>query len=68
MRLRRRTAARRVSHTAGGSTTRDKSERVGESATIATNVATVMVRLLATDVAVVVTMPRIAAMSLVRRD
>ncbi len=38
------------------------------SATIATRVATVMVRLLATEVAVVVTVPRMAAMSLVRRD
>lgn len=68
MMRRRMSAVWRVSHTAGGSTTRESKDSVGESATIAMIVAIVMVRLVATEVAVVVTTPRMPAMSLVRRD
>ena len=65
---RRIRATRRVSQTAGGSTTSETSESRHDSAAIATAVATVVVRLDAIDVAVEVTTDCMPPMSLVMRD
>ena len=61
-------ATRRVSQIAGGSTTSETSESCQDSATIATSVATAVVRFEATDVAVEVTTDCMPPMSLVIRD
>ncbi len=58
----------RVSHRAGGMTSSESSDSRHDSATIATVVATAVVRFEAIDVAVEVTTPCIPLTSLVRRD
>ena len=58
----------RVSHRAGGMTSSDSSESRHDSATIATAVATAVVRFDAIEVAVEVTTPCMPLTSLVRRD
>ena len=65
---RRMRATRRVSQIDGGSTSRDTSVSCQLSASIATNVATAVVRFEATDVAVEVTTDCMPPMSLVIRD
>jgi hypothetical protein len=65
---RRRVATRRVSQIAGGSTTSEISESCHDSATMATAVATAVVRFEATEVAVEVTTDCMPPMSLVMRD
>jgi hypothetical protein len=65
---RRIPATRRVSWIAGGSTTSEISESCQDSAAMATAVATAVVRLDATDVAVEVTTVCMPPMSLVIRD
>ena len=65
---RRSSATLRVSHRAGGMTSSESSDRRHDSATIATAVATAVVRFAAIDVAVDVTTPCMPLTSLVRRD
>ena len=65
---RRMRATRRLTSTAGGSTTRVTSASCQDSATMATAVATTVVRLAAIDVAVEVTTVCMPPMSLVMRD
>ena len=65
---RRIRATRRVSQIAGGSTTSEISESRQDSATIATAVATAVVRFEAIEVAVEVTTDCMPPMSLVMRD
>ncbi len=65
---RRMRATRRVSQIDGGSTSRDTSVSCQLSASIATNVATAVVRFEATEVAVEVTTDCMPPMSLVIRD
>jgi len=65
---RRMSATRRVSHTAGGSTTSEINDSRQFRTTIAAAVATAVVKLDATDVATVVMTPCMPAMSWRRRD